>query len=110
MTIIQARKLAKAIKKRKESEEKILHVMEAHEIGKCYDKQRVLNIFKDLGYDQKKAWKDFEKYMMGSTVGLAIDSEYSTKKGQANMVPLYYHCDLKRFLTNNCDPKTYNPD
>jgi len=102
MTIIQARKLAKAIKKRKESEEKILHVMEAHEIGKCYDKQRVLNIFKDLGYDQKKAWKDFEKYMMGQTCGLAIENK--------QMVPLYYHCDLIRFVRNNCDKNTTTLD
>lgn len=89
---------------------KIGKALKDHEIGACYDKQRILNIFSDLGYDKEETWKSFEHYMRGQTIGLAIDSEFSEKGEPAMMVPLYYFCDLQRFLLNNCDKDTQTLD
>jgi hypothetical protein len=90
--------------------DKINKLLEERAIGYCYDKNRILGIFKELGYPEEKTWDDFSEYMTGSTCGVAIDGEYTKKQGEAAMVPLYYHTDLKRFLLNNCNAKTYNPD
>ena len=57
----------------------------------------LLDVFKELGYG-KRELNRFHKWMYGQTCGLVGN------------IPIYYKCDLYRFISHDCDMNTYTLD